>query len=66
MSSPSISYAARQDATRETEAAVLACIYRLALDSAKGNAAGMTSTDGDDATKGSKNDRATPIMRESR
>ena len=44
MSSPRITYAARQDATRETEMAVLASIYRLALNSAGRDAAGMTST----------------------
>ena len=51
MSSPSITYAARQDARRETEIAVLASIYRLALNSVDRNAAGMTSTNGDDGTK---------------
>ena len=46
MSSPRITYAARQDATRETEMAVLASIYRLALNSAGRDAAGTTSTNG--------------------
>jgi hypothetical protein len=64
VSSPSISYATRQDATSGTELAVLASVYRLALDSAKRNAAEMTSTDGDDATKGSDGRPATPILPE--
>jgi hypothetical protein len=63
---PSISYAARQDTTRENEIAVLASIYRLVLDSANRNAVAMTNTDGSDAMKGSKNDRAKSIIQESR
>ena len=49
MSRPSISYAARQDTTRENEIAVLASIYKLVLDSANRNAAGVTSINGNDA-----------------
>jgi hypothetical protein len=64
VSNPSITYAALQDATRETELAVLASIYRLALDSANRNAAGVTSTNGGDATKGSDSDRARTIIQE--
>ena len=51
MSRPSISYVARQDTTRENEIAVLASIYKLALDSANRNAAGVTSTNGNDAER---------------
>jgi hypothetical protein len=62
VSSPSITYAAaRQDATRETEMAVLASIYRLALNSANRNAAGRTNTNGGDE-KGSKHDLAKSII----
>jgi hypothetical protein len=56
VSNPSITYAALQDATRETELAVLASIYRLALDSANRNAAGVTSTNGGDAKERSEDD----------
>jgi hypothetical protein len=51
VSRPSISYVARQDTTRENEIAVLASIYKLALDSANRNAAGVTSTNGNDAER---------------
>jgi hypothetical protein len=51
VSRPTISYAARQDTTREKEIAVLASIYKLALDSANRNAAGVTSTNGNDAER---------------
>ena len=51
MSRPSISYVARQDTTREKEIAVLARIYKLALESANKNAAGVTSTNGNDAKR---------------
>ena len=58
MDSPTVSYAPRPDATQEAELNVLASVYRFILDSrAKKNAAGVTSTNGDDA-KGSKHDRA--------
>ena len=57
VSSSRITYAPRSDATPETELTTLANIYRFVLDSANKNAAGMTTTNGDDA-KGSRNDRA--------
>jgi len=41
---------------------VLASIYRLALNSVDRNAPGVTITKGDDAMKGSKNDRARIII----
>jgi hypothetical protein len=47
----SISYAARQDTSRENEIAVLASVYKLALDSANRNTAGVTSTNGNDAER---------------
>jgi hypothetical protein len=56
VSRPTISYTARQDATRGTEMAVLASIYRLVLDSANRNAAGAVSTNGGDATERPKDD----------
>ncbi len=46
-------YTPRPDATPEGELSALAAVYRLILDHAKKNAAGMTSTNGDDAKKGS-------------
>lgn len=49
-----ISYAARPDATSEGEINALAACYRIVLDSRKENAAGVTSTNGDDE-KGSQN-----------
>jgi hypothetical protein len=61
---PSISYAQRPDATPETEISALAAVYKFVLDSANKNAAGMTSTNGDDA-KGSRDDRARNIIQES-
>jgi hypothetical protein len=51
VSSSRIHYSQRQDTTRENEIAVLASIYKLALDSANRNAAGVTSTNGDDAER---------------
>jgi hypothetical protein len=56
VSRPSISYTARQDSTRGTEIAVLASIYKIALDSANRNAAGVVSTNGGDAKERSKDD----------
>jgi len=47
----SISYVARKDTTREEEIAVLASIYKLALDSTNRYAAGVTSTNGNDAER---------------
>jgi hypothetical protein len=56
--SPHITYRARDGATPEDELSVLASVYKFILDCrAKENAAGVTSTNGDDA-KGSKNVRA--------
>jgi len=54
---PSITYTPRST-TPEAEIATLVNVYRFVLDSANRNAAGMTSTNGDDPMKGSKNDRA--------
>ncbi len=55
MSSPRITYSPRPDTTPDSEITVLANVYRLVLDCchAKKNAIGVTSTDGDDAKKGS-------------
>ena len=64
MHSPTVSYAPRTDATQEAELNVFASVYRFILDSrAKKNAAGVTSTNGDDA-KGSQHDRASGIIPE--
>lgn len=57
-----ISYAPRDDAKPESEIATLANIYKFVLDSANKNAAGVTSTNGDDATKGSNDDRASGVI----
>ena len=58
MSGLAINYAARADATTETELSAVANVYRFVLDChAKKDAAGVTSTNGDDA-KGSQHDRA--------
>jgi hypothetical protein len=58
VSAPRITYVPRPDATQEAELNALASVYRFILDSsAKENAAGVTSTNGDDA-KGSQHDRA--------
>jgi len=60
-----VSYAPRPDATQEAELDVLASVYRFILDCrAKENAAGVTSTNGADAMKGSVDDRAKPIIQE--
>lgn len=54
MSDPRIAYAPRPDTTAEAELNALAGVYRFILDChAKKNAAGVTSTNGDDAKKGS-------------
>ena len=58
MDKPSITYTPRST-TPQAEIATLVNVYRFVLDSANRNAAGMTSTNGDDPMKGSKNDRAT-------
>ena len=64
MSAPRITYVPRPDATQEAELNALASVYRFILDSsAKKNAAGVTSTNGDDA-KGSQHDRASGIIPE--
>ncbi len=50
MSNPRISYAPRPGTTLEAEGSALASVYRFVLACrAKKNAAGMTSTNGDDA-----------------
>ena len=65
MGKPAITYARRPDATPESERAALAAVYKLCLEShAKKKAAGVSSTNGDDAMKGSKNDRATDIIQD--
>ncbi len=59
-----IIYIPRPDATQEAELNALASVYNFILDCrAKKNAAGVTSTNGDDA-KGSKHDRARSIIPE--
>ena len=59
MHSPTVSYAMRPDVTQEAELNALASVYRFILDCrAQKNAAGVSSTNGDDA-KGSQHDRAT-------
>jgi hypothetical protein len=58
VSAPRISYIPHPDATQEAELNALASVYRFILNCcAKQNAAGVTTTDGDDA-KGSQHDRA--------
>ena len=59
MDSPRIGYVPHSGTTPEGETSALAAVYRLILDchARKENAAGVTSTNGDDA-KGSRNDRA--------
>jgi hypothetical protein len=53
VSAPRITYLPRPDATQEAELNALASVYRFILDSsAKKNAAGVTSTNGDDAERG--------------
>jgi hypothetical protein len=56
MSNPAIAYAPRHDATPETEISTLANVYKFVLDCANKNAAGMTSTNGDDEKERSRND----------
>ena len=56
MSSLRIIYARHSDSTREAEASAVANIYRLVLDSAHKNAAGVTSTNGGDAKERSEDD----------
>jgi hypothetical protein len=55
-----IIYIPRRVPTPETELNTLAAVYRLVLNSRKENAAGVTSTNDDDAKKGSlKHDNRT-------
>ena len=56
MKSIRTSYAARPDSTPEEERGALQNVYRLVLNSANKNAAGVTSTNGDDAKGRSKDD----------
>ena len=63
--STSTSYRAREDTTREKEIGVLASIFRLALDSANKNAAGVSSTNGDNAER-DLSDSAGDIMRDTK
>lgn len=51
-----IIYTPRNDTSAEVEAAALANVYRFVLDSAKKNAAGVTSTNGNDAKGRYKDD----------
>jgi len=64
MSSPRVTYTPRPDATPEAEISTLANVYRFVLDFANKNAAGVASTNGDDAMKGSRNDRAKSSIHE--
>jgi hypothetical protein len=56
MSSPQITYTPRSDTTPEAEVSALAAVYRLVIDRAMQNAAGVSSTNGDDAKERSKDD----------
>jgi hypothetical protein len=58
MSNPSITYAQRSDATPEAEVSALSNVYRYVIDRVHKNAAGVASTNGDDAMKGSENNGA--------
>ena len=53
MSNPRLSYSPRPGATPEGELNALAAVYRIILENRKENATDVTSTDGDDAKKGS-------------
>jgi len=53
-----IVYAQHEGISPQAELSALANVYKYILDQAHRNAAGMTSTNGGDAMKGSKNDRA--------
>jgi hypothetical protein len=51
---PNITYAPRPTASPEAELSALASVYRFIIDShANTNAAGVSSTNGDDAERGS-------------
>jgi hypothetical protein len=63
--STSTSYRARADTTREKEIGVQASIFRLALDSADKNAAGVSSTNGDNAER-DLSDSAGDIIRDTK
>jgi hypothetical protein len=63
--STSTSYRAREDTTREKEIGVLASIFRLALDSANKNAAGVSNTNGDNAER-DLSDSAGDIIRDTK
>ena len=63
MSAPRVTYVPRPNATQEAQLNALACVYRFIVDCRAKNAAGVTSTDGDDA-KGSKHDRARDIVQD--
>jgi hypothetical protein len=53
VSAPRISYIPHPDATQEAELNALASVYRFILNCrAKKNAAGVTSTNGNDAERG--------------
>jgi hypothetical protein len=65
MSEHRIAYASRVDATPRGEIGALAAVYRFVIDRANRSAAGVPSTNGDDAMKGSKNDHASTIIQES-
>jgi len=58
MDSPRIGYVPHSGTTPEGETSALAAVYRLILDchARKENAAGVTSTNGDDAKERFKND----------
>jgi len=51
MTNPRITYTPRPDATLEAELSTLANVYRFVLDSANKNAAGVRSTNGNDAER---------------
>jgi hypothetical protein len=59
MSIPRITYTPRPAAAPEAESSALANVYRFVLDSANKNAAGVTSTNGDE-TKGRSVDGIRP------
>jgi hypothetical protein len=53
MTSPRITYTLHADATLEAELSALASVYRFIIDShTNTNAAGVSSTNGDDAERG--------------
>jgi hypothetical protein len=56
MSSSRVAYAPRSDATPEAEISALSNVYAFVISCATKDAAGVTSTGGDDEMKGSRND----------